>query len=190
MNSKEYTAMHRSYEEAEVMMDHLRFWRLTTPTREMFLRVFDLMEDNDHQSALEVIAQVLAEGEAFAKGYEIPSIFLDRWLPDGRAELIAQPRPIKDDHYLDQETIYCAGKTFRIEDCVVRTREDDPVLYVSGHMLVYKGSLVPENETGEILVAPWNDLGRVEERKFSRYKTFLNKSPGLRSDEQEDTYGL
>lgn len=188
MTGKEYNAMHRSYEEGWVMMERLRFWRLTTPTREMFREIFNLMDGHDYQRAREVIAQVLAEGEAFAKGYEIPSIVLDKWLPDGSAELIAQPWPIRKAHYLDQETIYCEGTTFRIEDCAVKTRKDDPIRYVSGKRFIYRGILVPEDKTGEILVAPWNNLSQVKKRKFSKYKPFL--TPGPRSDEWEYGHGI
>ena len=188
MTSAEYAAMHRSYEEGWVLMESLRFWRLTTPTREMFRGIFDLMDGHEYQRAREVIAQVLAEGEAFAKGYEIPSIFIDRWLPDGSAELIAQPWPIRKAHHLDGEIIFCEGKTFRIEDCAVKTRKDDPIRYVSGDGLIYQGSPVPEDETGKILVAPWNNSSQVEKRKFSRYKPFL--TPGPRSAEKGYANGI
>ena len=193
MNNAEYMAMHRSYDEARALMEHLQYWRLTAETRKMLNDAYDLREASDYQRAVEMFEQVRDHGEAFVQGYEIPSIRLTGQQPNGpKVEFFAQPRPIKDEHYLhkDQEIIYCAGKTFRIVDCNILTREDDLIRCVSGDVLIYQGILAPEAEQGDTVEAPWNNLDLLKARKFSAYKPFLGVSPRWVTDENAYSHGL
>lgn len=185
MTGEEFTAMNRAYGNVRVMTDRLAHWRLSPETKEMFGKVFDLLRDSQYQEALELSEKVLAQGKAFAEGYDIISIMLDRRLSDDMAEFFAQPRIIEENHYLDQgrEIIYYEGETFQIEHCKRLRRKDHPRLCVSGDRVVYRGRRV-DASAGEILVAPWNDLDRMKKRKFSMYKPFLGMSRG-----PQDTYG-
>lgn len=192
MTSAEYTAMHRSYEEAGALRDRLQCCRLTAQTREMIRKAYGLRRGSDYQGAVEIFQQVLNHGEAFAEGYDIPSIRpSDRQPPEGRmTELFAQPRPIEEIHYLDQEIVHCAGKTFRIKSHSVKTRKDDLMLCVSGDRIVYQASLLPEAEMGEIVEAPWNNLDWLKARKFSIYRPFLSLPSRWVSEENAYSHSL
>ena len=194
MTSAEYTAMLRSYQDAQNMMARLQHWRLSPQTREMVRKAYDLRRGSHYQGAVEQIAQVLEEGRAFAEGYDIPSIRpYDLQQQGGEVtKLFAQPFTIEADHYLDkeQEIIYCAGDTFRIVGCDVKTLKDEPIRCVSGDMLVYQGLPVKEDETGETIEAPWENLDLLNSRKFSIYKPFLDLSSRWISNEDVCSHSL
>lgn len=193
MNNAEYMAMHRSYEEARSLMERLQYWRLTAETRKMLNEAYDLREASDYHGAVAMFERVRDQGEAFVEGYEIPSIRLAGQQSNGsKVELFAQPRPIKDEHYLhkDQEIVHCTGKTFRIVDCNILTQEEDLIRCVSGDVLIYQGILAPEAEQWDTVEAPWNNLDLVKVRKFSAYKPFLGVSPRWVTDENAYSHGL
>lgn len=160
-------------------MGRLQYWILSKKTRDMFHEAYDLRRAGRYREALEKIEEVLEFGEAFAKGYAIPSIILDKRCRNGSVEFIAWPWIIEEVHHLDKDKdiIYCEGQIFRIESHAVKTRKDDPIRYASGNMLVYQGRKVEDKEAGELVVAPWDNLDLVKERKFSRYKPFLGQAP-------------
>ena len=166
------------YKRLTVLVDCVDYWRLTTATRERYQQVFDLLDQRRFQQALDLAEDIIARGEAYAEGYDCIEVIrnYDADQGNGMAQFIAKPYPIREVHYLDKdrEIVFANDDTFRIESCTLVTSASNPERCMIGSMLVYEATKVDEAETGEIVVAPWNDPGRVKKRKFSHMKTFLS----------------
>ena len=178
MTGREHTPTYRAFKEEDILLELIQGCRLTAQTREMISEAYSLRRGNDYQGAADMFRRVCDHGEAFAEGYEIPTIRLmsDCSLSNGKAELGARPWPIEEDHCLKGEIVYCAGHTFRIESCEIKRRKDDPIRFVSGDMLIYQGILAPEAEKWETVKAPWNNLDWLKARKFSTYRPYMGFS--------------
>ena len=173
---EEHVLREHFYKRFTFLIDCVQYWRLTTETRKRYYQVVDLLDQRRYQQALDLAEDVIAHGEAYAEGYAFIEVLRDGNHANGMAQLIAKPYPVRDVHYLDkdQEIIYSNGETFRIESCKLVTSESHPERCTTGSMLVFEATQVDEAETGEIVVAPWNDPDRVKKRKFSHMKMFLS----------------
>ena len=171
---EEHRLREHFYKRFAVLVEGVDCWRLTTATRKRYYQVVDLLGQRRFQQALDLAEDIIARGEAYAEGYEGISIFRDGNHANGMAQLIAKPYPIRDVHYLDKdrEIVYSNGETFRIESCKLVTSESHPERCTTGSMLVYEATQVDESETGEIVVAPWNDPDRMKKRKFTWWDPF------------------
>ena len=192
MAFREHTPTYRAFKEEDLLLDLIQGCRLTAQTREMMSEALDLRLGNDFQGAADMFRRVRKHGEAFAEGYELPTIRLmpDCSLANGKAELGARPCPIEEDHCLKGEIVYCAGHTFRIESCEIKRRKDDPIRFVSGDMIIYQGVLAPEAEKWETVKAPWNNSDWLKARKFSTDRPYMGVSARWVSDENAYSHGL
>ena len=171
---EEHVLRERFYKRLNFLSRRVEYWRLTTATRKKYYQVYDLLDQRRFQQALDLTEDLIARGEAYAEGYDCFGVIRDGNHANGMAQFIAKPYPIKDVHYLDndREIIYSEGKTFRIESCKLVTSESHPERCTIGSMLVYEATQVDEAETGEIVIAPWNEPERVEKRKFTWWEPF------------------
>ena len=185
---EEHVLRERFYKRFTVLIDCVQHWRLTTATRKRYYQVVDLLDQRRYQQALDLAEDIIERGEAYAEGYDCIGVRRNGNQANGMAQLIANPYPIRDVHYLDKdrEIVYSNGETFRIESCKLVTSESHPDLCTLGSMLVYEATQVDEAETGEIVVAPWNDPDRMKKRKFSYKKMFV--SGGGRLENFAPTY--
>ncbi len=172
---EEHVMRIRAYKRINFLSRSIQHWRLTTATREKYYQLYDLLDQRRYQQALEQAEDLIARGEAYAEGYALIEVIRDEDRVNGMTELIAKPYPIRDVHYLDKDRdiVFSSGETFRIESCKLVTSESNPERCMIGSMLVYEATKVDEAETGEIVVAPWNNPELMKKRKFSLLKPFL-----------------